>query len=100
MPYLTLNRIRQIPYSPEIHPSEFFLFGWLKEKLQQQQFTDPYQRFEALDAVVASLSVDMVGKVFQNLVHRLEQVVAADGDYVQLRFTHSTNTRLGWPEGS
>jgi hypothetical protein len=100
MPDLTLNRIPQIPYSPEIHPSEFFLFGWLKEKLQQQEFTDPYQLFEAVDDIFASISVDMVGKMFRNWIHRLERVVASYGDYLQLRFTHSTNTRLEWAEGS
>jgi transposase len=34
MPDLRLKRTFQPPYSPDISPSDFFLFGWLKGKLQ------------------------------------------------------------------
>jgi hypothetical protein len=40
----------------------------------------------------------MIGEVFRNWIHRIEQVFASHGDSVQQRFTHITDTRLGWAE--
>jgi hypothetical protein len=41
MPDLRLNKTPQPPYSPDICPSDFFLSGRLKVKLQSQRRTDP-----------------------------------------------------------
>jgi hypothetical protein len=49
IPNLRLKRTLQPPYRPDICPSDFFLLGWLKWKLPQQQFTDPDQLFEVID---------------------------------------------------
>jgi uncharacterized membrane protein YsdA (DUF1294 family) len=62
---------RKGPYSPDICPSDFFLFGWSKEKLQQRQFRDPEQLFEAVDEFFGSFSVDMIEDVFRNRLDRL-----------------------------
>jgi hypothetical protein len=83
MPNLRLKRTHQPPYSTGICPSDFFLFGWFKGKLQQHQFTDPDQLFEVVDEVFSSVSVDMTEDVSRNQVHRLVQVIASDGDDVQ-----------------
>jgi hypothetical protein len=82
MPDLRLKRTLQPPYSPDICPSDFFLFGWLKGKLQQQ-FTDPGQLFEAIGEIFSSLSVDMIENAFQNWIRLLIQVIASDGDDIQ-----------------
>jgi hypothetical protein len=60
MPDLGLKRTIQPPYSPDICPSDFFLLDWLTGKLQQQQFTDPDQLFDAVDEMFSSISVDMI----------------------------------------
>jgi hypothetical protein len=49
VPDLRLKRTPGPPYSPDICPSDFVLFGWLKGKLQQQEFTHPDQLLEAVD---------------------------------------------------
>jgi hypothetical protein len=45
MPFFRFKRTLQCPHSPDICPCDRFLFGWLKEKLQQPQFTDPVELF-------------------------------------------------------
>jgi hypothetical protein len=80
---LRLKRTLQPLYRPDICPSDFFLFDSLKGKLQQQQFTDPDQFFEAVNERFSSFSVDMIEDMFRNWIHRLTQVIASDGDYRQ-----------------
>jgi hypothetical protein len=83
MPDLRLKRALQLPYSPDICPSDFLLVRRSKGKLQQQQFTDQDQLFDAVDEMFASLSVDLMGDVFRNWIHWLAQIIASDGDCVQ-----------------
>jgi hypothetical protein len=83
MPCLRLKSTPQPPYSPDICPSDFFLFGWLKGKLQLKQFPDVDQLFEGIDEIFSSLSADMIKGVFRNWIHRLVKGIASDSDYVQ-----------------
>jgi hypothetical protein len=82
MPDLRLKRTPQPAYGPDTCPSDFFLSGWLKWKLQQQQLTDLGQLFKVVDDTFSSLSLDMTKDLFQTWNHRLIQVIASDGDYV------------------
>jgi hypothetical protein len=82
MPYLRLKKTPQPPYSLDICPSYFLLFGWLKGKVQQQ-FTDPNQLYEATEEIFSSLSFGMIEDVFRNWIHRLMQVITSDGNYIQ-----------------
>jgi hypothetical protein len=58
---LRLMKTPQPPSSPDICPSDFFLFGWLKGKPQP-----------LINEIFASLSVDTIEDVFRNWIHRLE----------------------------
>jgi hypothetical protein len=83
------------PYSPDICPSDFFLFGWLKGKLQQGQLTDADQLCDTVDGIFASLSVDTIEDVFRNWIHWLERVIEFNGDDIEERFSDIGNTVLG-----
>jgi hypothetical protein len=98
MPDLGLKRTPQPPYSPNICPSDFFLFSCRKGKLEQQ-FTDPDQLSETVDEIFSSLWVDTIEDMFRNWIHRLVQVIASDDHYLQERFIDLTDTRLGWVVG-
>jgi hypothetical protein len=80
---LRVKRTPQRPDSPEICPSDFFLSGWLKGKLQRQRFMDPDQFREAIDEIFSFVSVDMIEAVFGSWIHQLVQVIASDGDSFQ-----------------
>jgi hypothetical protein len=98
MPDLRLKRTPQPRCSPDICPSDFFLFGWLKRNWQQQ-FTDAYQLFEAVNENFSPLSVYMIEDLFRNMIHPLVQIIALYGDHVQSRFTDIIHTRLGRAKG-
>jgi histone-lysine N-methyltransferase SETMAR len=83
VPDFRLKRIPHRPYSPDICPSDFFLFGWFKGKLQQRQLTDADQLFIALDEILSSISVDPIEDVFRNWIHWLERVIELNGRYVE-----------------
>jgi hypothetical protein len=63
-------RAARAPYSPDIYPPDFFLFGWLKGKPEWQQFIDPDQLSELVDDIFTSLSVDIIQDVFRNRIHQ------------------------------
>jgi hypothetical protein len=76
-----------------------FFFGWLKGKLQQRQFTEADQLFDAVDEMLASLLLDTIEDVSRNSIHRLEEMIELNGDSVEERFSDIENTVLGWAEG-
>jgi hypothetical protein len=61
MPDLRLKRTPQPPYSPNICLSDFFVFGWVKEKLPQQQSTDTDQPFAASMKVSPHFRLRLLG---------------------------------------
>jgi hypothetical protein len=42
------------PYSPDLAPSDFYLFGYLKDRLQGQHFEDGDQLFDAIIALTGT----------------------------------------------
>jgi hypothetical protein len=68
------------------------LFGWLKGKLHQRQLTDADQFFDPVDEILTSLSVDTIEDVFRNWIHRLQQVIELNDDYIEERFPDIGNT--------
>jgi len=79
---LRLRRAPQPPYSPDLAPSDFFLFGWLKGKLAKRKYRTEDELFEAVDEILGTLTVEKIQEVFQNWIERLDQVIATNGDYV------------------
>jgi len=83
MKQLRMKRTPQPPYSPDIAPSDFFLFGWLKEQLTHHQIADEDGLFEAVDEILGTLSVETIRSVFHEWIRRLERVIEAEGDYIE-----------------
>jgi hypothetical protein len=80
---LRAKRTPQPPSSPDVCPSDFLLFGWLKGKLQQRQLTDAHQLFGTVDEILTSLSVDTIEEVFRNWIHRPERLIEVNGHDVR-----------------
>lgn len=53
-----LKRTPHPPYSPDLALSDFYLFGFLKDKLKGQKFTSPDQLKEAIIEILSSISRD------------------------------------------
>jgi hypothetical protein len=87
---MTMNSLQQLhlkraphpPFSPEIAPSDFYLFGAIKEQLKTYEF-------ESIDAMkftaeekLREIPLDTFERVFNEWMERLEIVKSNNGDYI------------------
>jgi histone-lysine N-methyltransferase SETMAR len=82
-----LKRAPQPPYSPDIAPSDFFLFAWLKTELERREYEGEDELYEVVDEILAGLSIEMIEAVFGKWMDRLERVITGNGDYISLTIT-------------
>jgi transposase len=77
-------KARRIPapaYSPDLSPSDFFLFEMLQERLSGSSYSSPDDLISAIGEVIASILQDELVRVYENLVKRLRWVIAYRGEY-------------------
>jgi hypothetical protein len=65
MEELLLKCIPHPPFSPDIAPSDFFLFGWLKSEPSSQQASDINEVFDIVENSERATS-DTIARVFRN----------------------------------
>jgi hypothetical protein len=82
MEELRLKRVPHPPFGRDITPSDFFLFGWLKDELSSRQVSEFNGLFEIIDEILSTLISDTLARVFGNWIERLTQVIYINGDYV------------------
>jgi hypothetical protein len=70
------------PYSPDLAPSDFYLFGSLKDRLQGQHFEDGDRPFDAIMAVTESIEKVTLQWVFLEWMERLRRCIDTNGEYV------------------
>ena len=81
---LHMSQIPHPPYSPDLSPCDFFLFGEIKRrfKAEGRTFHNSDEVLAAVKAETASITRETREKVFDEWVRRLEYVIASGGDYV------------------
>jgi histone-lysine N-methyltransferase SETMAR len=80
---LQLSRIEHPPYSPDLAPYDFFLFGYIKEILKDQSFETQDELLEAIEAIVREIGRDLLQSTFRSWARRLEECFRRGGDYVE-----------------
>jgi hypothetical protein len=81
---LRTTKIKQIPqpsYSPDIAPSDFFLFGHLKEKLTEYDFPDRERRKLAITHIFREIGQETLITGFGTWIKRLKWVIKHEGEY-------------------
>ncbi|PNF20470.1 hypothetical protein B7P43_G07694 [Cryptotermes secundus] len=71
------------PHSPDLAPSDFHLFGPMKDGLCGQHFPDNDAVIGAVRKWLASAGADFYGYGIQALVHRWQKCITNSGDYVE-----------------
>jgi len=71
------------PYSPDSVPSDFHLFGPMKDGLRGQHFPSNDTVVRAVKQWATSVGADFYERSMQALVHRWRKCVANGGDYVE-----------------
>jgi transposase len=82
---LSRTKAKRVPhpaYSPDLAPSDFFLFGFLKTKLQEYDIPDRETLKSAISDIFAEISEDTLISVFEAWIKRLKWVIAHQGEYV------------------
>lgn len=71
------------PYSPDLAPSDFFLFRHLKQALRGKRFASKEDLKEEVERFFQEKPTEFFKNAFQELVVRWEKCVAAEGDYFE-----------------
>ena len=81
---LHITAIEYPPYSPDLSPCDFFLFGRLKRELRGRNF-EQRQDLEAEVRHVCHRVIrrDEYAEAMQNLVKRWQKCIAVGGEYVE-----------------
>ena len=74
-------RLCHPPNSPDLAPSDFWLFSHLKKQLEYQNTKDKESLLQSLRIIVDRIPCEMWQKVFRDWEQRLEWVIANGGDY-------------------
>jgi transposase len=69
------------PYSPDLTPSDFFLFGYVKERLEGMVFPSYEELLDAIGKVLTRIESETLTAVFEHWMERLEWMSKNSGDY-------------------
>ena len=70
------------PYSPDIAPSEFWLFGRIKQSLGQTRFRDASELEATVLGIIREISESEIKKVYSEWIRHLEACIENGGEYV------------------
>jgi transposase len=76
-----LERVPHPSYSPDLAPSDFWLFGHVKTELVGQTFDEPEQLLEGITEFLNKIQTPEVVAVFSHWVERVRWVLENNGDY-------------------
>jgi histone-lysine N-methyltransferase SETMAR len=78
-----LIRMPHPAYSPDLSPCDFFLFGYLKEKLIDKQYTTPEELFAEVTTIISEIPRDLFSRVFATWQERLQKCCDMQGNYLE-----------------
>jgi hypothetical protein len=71
------------PYSPNLAPGDFYLFGAMKENFSGQRFESVDELFFAVEAFLRGIPADFLRTVFLEWERRLRVCCEIRGEYVE-----------------
>jgi len=79
---LGMIRLEHPPYSPDLAPSDFFLFGFLKTSLQGSTFETPEELLARVSEILHGIERDVFLRVFREWISRLSRCIDGGGEYI------------------
>jgi hypothetical protein len=80
---LEMNQMPHPTYSPDIAPSDFFLFGYLKDKLHRCSYDSALALFSAITDLTENLQKSLLHGIFDEWISPLHHVVESGREYIQ-----------------
>jgi hypothetical protein len=84
--YFNENRMKSAPhppYSPDLAPSDFYLFGDVKRCLADLSFEDANQILVAVESALEGIEKVTLQTVFLEWMDRLKKCIATNGEYTE-----------------
>jgi transposase len=72
MDHNSLKRAPRPPHSPDLAPSDFYTFGYVKHRLQSHQFTEGAELASAISENVNQIPIDAFVDVFDKWMRRFQ----------------------------
>jgi len=70
------------PYSPDLAPSDFFLFGYIKTMLKNKYFESVKTLMNEIALILGNIQQELIIKAMEEWVERLKTVISSFGDYI------------------
>ena len=70
------------PYSPDIAPSDFWLFGFLNEKRKGTVVLNEEDLILQTKEILSKIDSTLLGTVFKEWIKRLHRVIESGGEYL------------------
>ena len=84
MENLGILTIPHPPNSPDLAPSDFFLFGYIKDQLRGVYIPeDPKELQRHVENIMKSIGKKKLRKVFKEWIRRCEKCVEVKGDFFE-----------------
>lgn len=77
-----IKTIHHPPYSPDLSPCDFWLFGRLKEFLKGNRFQTEKELFDKVQEFLNSIDKNEIKKVYNDWIKRLHRVIETHGEYL------------------
>lgn len=68
-------------YSPDVAPSDFYLFGYVKNRLEGQEFRSPDELLDAVIEIIEQIPKETIIRVFEEWMNRCQKVIDSKGEY-------------------
>jgi histone-lysine N-methyltransferase SETMAR len=76
---LKLDRVAHAPYSRDMSPCDFWLFGMLKQKIQDPMFETTQEILMPICKVWSEVTFEDLQSVFFDWIQRVEYVIEHEG---------------------
>ena len=70
------------PYSPDIAPSDFWLFGFINEKRKGTVASNEEELIFQIREILSKIDSTVLGNVFKEWIRRLNMVIEGNGEYL------------------
>ena len=76
-----LRKAPQPEYSPDVAPSDFFLFGYVKHMLEGKHYASEDELYDDIVEILMNIPSDVLKSSYRDWIKRLEAVIASNGLY-------------------
>jgi hypothetical protein len=78
-----MKQAPHLPYSPDLAPSDFFLFGYVKQKLMGYHAEILSELLVRIRIILAEIPRETLNALFLKWMERLQNCVQVDGEYIE-----------------